>query len=90
MHVNGPLGGRSGSFVPPGHGSFHETTAWGESTVVAGSGTAGLPGLTGTAESASTHAVSIHGVCDLRSRPRWTALSSTRMPARKSRGPASI
>jgi hypothetical protein len=55
MHINATLGGRSGSFVLQGHGSFDGTTARGESTVVAGSGTAGLVGITGTAESASTH-----------------------------------
>jgi hypothetical protein len=55
MHINATLGGRSGSFVLQGHGSFDGTTARGESTVVAGSGTAGLAGITGIAESASTH-----------------------------------
>ena len=55
MHITATLGGRSGSFVLQGHGSFDGTTARGESTVVAGSGTAGLAGITGTAESASTH-----------------------------------
>ena len=55
MHINATLGGRSGSFVLQGHGSFDGTTARGESTVVAGSGTAGLVGITGIAESASTH-----------------------------------
>jgi hypothetical protein len=55
MHINGTLGGHSGSFVLQGHGSFDGTTARGESTVVAGSGTAGLAGITGIAESASTH-----------------------------------
>ena len=55
MHINATLGGRSGTFVLQGHGSFDGTTARGESTVVAGSGTAGLVAITGIAESASTH-----------------------------------
>jgi hypothetical protein len=55
MHITATLGGRSGSFVLQGHGSFDGTTARGESSVVAGSGTEGLAGITGTAESASTH-----------------------------------
>jgi hypothetical protein len=55
MHINGTLSGRSGSFVLQGHGSFDGTTARAESTVVAGSGTGGLVGITGVAESASTH-----------------------------------
>lgn len=55
MHVVANLGGRSGSFVLQGHGSFDGTTARGESTVVAGSGTGELVGITGIAESVSTH-----------------------------------
>jgi hypothetical protein len=56
MHITATLGGRSGSFVLQGQGSFDGTTARGESTVVAGSGTGGLVGITGIAESVSTHA----------------------------------
>jgi hypothetical protein len=56
MHITATLGGRAGSFVLQGHGSFDGTTARGESSVVAGSGTGELVGITGTAESASTHA----------------------------------
>jgi Protein of unknown function (DUF3224) len=55
MHLTGTLGGRSGSFVMRGHGTYDGTTARGESTVVPGSGTGDLVGLTGTAESVSTH-----------------------------------
>jgi hypothetical protein len=55
MHIIGTLGGRSGSFVLQGHGSFDGTTAHGESSVVSGSGTGELVGITGIAESASTH-----------------------------------
>jgi hypothetical protein len=55
MHVTGSLGGRSGSFVLQGEGTFDGKTARGESRVVPGSGTDGLAGITGTAESVSTH-----------------------------------
>jgi hypothetical protein len=55
MQVNGTLGGRSGSFVLRGEGTYDGKTARGESRVVPGSGTDGLAGITGTAESASTH-----------------------------------
>jgi hypothetical protein len=56
MHVTGSLGGRSGSFVLQGDGTFDGTTARGRSTVVEGSGTGELGALTGSAESSSTHA----------------------------------
>ncbi len=56
MQITGALGGRSGSFVLEGRGSFDGTTARGDSTIVPGSGTGELAGITGTAESASTHA----------------------------------
>lgn len=55
MHVTGALDGRSGSFVLQGHGTYDGITARGESRVVEGSGTGELAGLSGTAESASTH-----------------------------------
>lgn len=55
MQVTGTLGGRSGSFVLQGEGTFDGKTARGESRVVPGSGTGGLAGITGTAESVSTH-----------------------------------
>jgi hypothetical protein len=56
MHVTGRLGGRSGSFVLQGHGTYDGTTARGKSWIVEGSGTDELAGITGTGESTSTHA----------------------------------
>lgn len=55
MHITGTLGGRAGSFVLQGHGTYDSTIARGQSDVVEGSGTGELAGLTGTAESVSTH-----------------------------------
>jgi Protein of unknown function (DUF3224) len=55
MQVTGELGGRSGSFVLQGAGTYDGTTARGESVVVEGSGTGGLAGISGTGESVSTH-----------------------------------
>ena len=56
MRVTGVLDGRAGSFVLRGEGAFDGTTASGRMTVVAGSGTGGLAGLSGAGESVSTHA----------------------------------
>src|SRR4030095_2319679 len=56
MHLTGTLDGRSGSVVLQGQGTDDGTTAQGNWTVVAGSGTDGLAGITGSAESVSTHA----------------------------------
>ena len=56
MRVTGTLGGRSGSFVLRGHGTYDGTTARVESEIVEGAGTEGLAGISGTGESASTHA----------------------------------
>jgi Protein of unknown function (DUF3224) len=56
MRLDGVLDGRSGGFVLHGHGTYDGTTARVALTVVPGSGTAGLAGLSGTAESVSTHA----------------------------------
>ncbi len=56
MRVVGRLGGRQGSFVLSGGGSYDGTEARGQSTVVPGSGTGELAGLRGTAVSVSTHA----------------------------------
>jgi hypothetical protein len=56
MHVVGRLGGRRGSFVLAGTGSYDGTQARGDSIVVPGSGTEELSGLRGTGESVSTHA----------------------------------
>ncbi len=56
LQITGTLGGRTGSFVLQGGGTFDGTTARVSATVVEGSGTGELAGLRGTAESASTHA----------------------------------
>jgi len=56
MRLTGMLDGRAGSFVLRGEGAFDGTTASGRMTVVPGSGTGGLAGLSGTCESVSTHA----------------------------------
>jgi hypothetical protein len=56
MRVTGTVGGREGGFTLTGRGSYDGTSARGESVVVAGSGTGELAGITGTAESVSTHA----------------------------------
>jgi hypothetical protein len=45
MHVSGQLAGRSGSFVLQGTGSYDGKVARGESSVVEGSGTGELSGL---------------------------------------------
>jgi len=55
MHATGRLGDRSGSFVMQGTGTFDGKRAHIESTVVPGSGTDELVGLTGTSEHVSTH-----------------------------------
>lgn len=56
MRVTGVLDGRSGSFVLLGQGTYDGTTARSESTVVDGSGTGELAGISGSAESISTKA----------------------------------
>jgi hypothetical protein len=56
MRLTGILDGRAGSFVLRGEGAFDGTTASGRMTIVAGSGTGGLAGISGTCESVSTHA----------------------------------
>ena len=56
MEITGTLGGRSGSFVLQGGGTFDGTTARVDTTVVPGSGTGELAGISGTASSVSTHA----------------------------------
>ena len=55
MHITGTLDGRRGSFVLQGQGTYDGTAARGQSRVVEGSGTGELAGLSGTAESVSTH-----------------------------------
>jgi|SRR6185436_7900763 len=56
MHLTGTLDGRSGSVVLQGDGSYEDGTARVTVNVVPGSGTDGLAGITGSAESRSTHA----------------------------------
>jgi Protein of unknown function (DUF3224) len=54
MQISGKIGGRSGSFVLEGRGTYDGTTASSSYTVIPGSGSSELDGITGTAESAST------------------------------------
>jgi Protein of unknown function (DUF3224) len=56
MRLTGTLDGRTGSVVLQGDGTHDGTTARMSTTVVSGSGTDGLAGLTGSAESVSTSA----------------------------------
>jgi hypothetical protein len=56
MQITATLAGRSGSFVLSGEGTFEDGTARMSMTAVGGSGAGDLQGLTGTLESASTHA----------------------------------
>jgi hypothetical protein len=55
MHLTATLDGRTGSFVLSGEGAFDGKAASGTSAIVAGSGTDGLIGISGTVSSASTH-----------------------------------
>lgn len=55
MSITATLDGRSGSFVLSGTGGYDGTTAVSESTVVPGTATGDLTGLTGTVTSSSTH-----------------------------------
>jgi Protein of unknown function (DUF3224) len=56
MRLTGILDGRAGSFVLRGEGAFDGTTASGRMTVMTGSGTGELVGISGTCVSVSTHA----------------------------------
>ena len=56
MYLTAELAGRSGTFVLRGDGGYDGTTARGSSVIIEGSGTGKLSGVTGSAESASTHA----------------------------------
>jgi hypothetical protein len=56
MRLTAILDGRAGSFALRGEGAFDGTTASGQMTIVADSGTGGLARITGTCESVSTHA----------------------------------
>ncbi len=55
LEITGTLGGRSGSFALQGAGSYDGTSARFHVTVVPGSGTGELAGISGTADSVSTH-----------------------------------
>lgn len=55
MQVTATLDGKSGSFVLTGSGTYDGTTAAGESSIVPGSGTGELAGISGSASSSSTH-----------------------------------
>jgi hypothetical protein len=55
MQVNATFDGRTGSFVLQGTGGYDGTSASSQSTVIPGSGTGELAGLTGTLTSVSTH-----------------------------------
>jgi hypothetical protein len=56
MRLTATLDGRSGTFVLTGDGTYDGTTASGTSTIVAGSATGDLVGISGTIRSASTQA----------------------------------
>jgi len=56
MYATGRLGGREGSFVIEGRGTYDGTTARITGTIVPGSGTGELANLTGTVAHESTHA----------------------------------
>ena len=55
MQITGTLEGRTGSFVLTGSGTYDGTTARGESSIVPGSGSGELAGISGSATSSSTH-----------------------------------
>ena len=54
MQITGRIGGRSGGFVLRGEGTYDGRTASGTSSVVPGSGTGELAGISGTMASSST------------------------------------
>lgn len=55
MRIVGRLGGRTGTFVLSGTGTFDGKTATSALSVVPGSGTGELAGISGTMSSSSTH-----------------------------------
>jgi hypothetical protein len=55
MHVEGRLGERTGGFTLHGTGAYDGSQARGEFTIVPGSGTGELAGITGSGASVSTH-----------------------------------
>jgi hypothetical protein len=56
LYLSAQLDGRTGTFALRGSGRFDGTTASGEMSIVPGSGTGRLTGISGTCTSESTHA----------------------------------
>ena len=56
LRLSGRLDGHEGTFVVRGDGGYDGTAATGRMTVVPGSGTGGLAGISGSCVSESTHA----------------------------------
>ncbi|MGH3509254.1 MAG: DUF3224 domain-containing protein [Nocardioidaceae bacterium] len=56
LHLSGRLDGHEGTFALHGEGGYDGTTASGRTTVIAGSGTGELAGISGSCVSESTHA----------------------------------
>lgn len=56
LHLSGQLDGREGTFALRGDGGYDGTTAAGRMTIIPGSGTGGLAGISGSCVSESTHA----------------------------------
>lgn len=56
LHLSGRLDGREGMFALQGHGGYDGTTASVRMTIVPGSGTGALAGISGSCVSESTHA----------------------------------
>lgn len=56
LHLSGRLDGHKGTFALRGDGGYDGTTAMGRMTVIPGSGTGGLAGISGSCVSESTHA----------------------------------
>jgi hypothetical protein len=55
MHLDASLSGRSGSVTLQGAGTYDGSTAQVDCSVIEGSGTDGLAGMSGAAQSVSTH-----------------------------------
>ncbi|MGH8988381.1 MAG: DUF3224 domain-containing protein [Acidimicrobiales bacterium] len=56
LHLAGRLDGREGAFALRGDGGYDGTTALGRMTIISGSGTGALAGISGSCVSESTHA----------------------------------
>lgn len=56
LHLSGRLDGHEGAFALRGDGGYDGTTASGRMTVIPGSGTGGLAGISGSCVSKSTQA----------------------------------